>query len=249
MHKIEREADVAEPRQGGRKPQEKARSKDAEHNERRRESPDKRPAEAQDVDSGFGEQQPEKAAGCHEEAYRQKETGKPSRGEYPVNAPAKVVQKDTQSEFQHHGTAVKGKRRKICSRQLRHGHQEHEQAAAEKPSVPAADAQRREKEQVKEDFAVYRPADAHERLNNVVSDVEREEEKAFDQKCRACLAFGEQPGKQKQRKKGGKCHKPVQRYDADKPFQEKVRGVLMGGKHDHKAADAEKNIHAESAAV
>ena len=105
------------------------------------------------------------------------------------------------------------------------------------------------KQKVEKHFAVYGPADAHQGLEDAASDVKGDEQKAFYEKYRLRRSLLKHAGEQHKDCPGKKGHDIVKGKDADQSFSEKKTGVLMGGKHNHKAADAEKNIHAEGSAV
>ena len=112
-----------------------------------------------------------------------------------------------------------------------------------------ADAHGNEKQNIEENFTIYRPTDTHERLQHSAADVERDEEKAFHEKGDFRPALLKHAGKQQQKQEGTHGHKIIRRQDTDKPLSQKVCGVLVGGEHYHEAADAEEDIHTESAAV
>ena len=112
-----------------------------------------------------------------------------------------------------------------------------------------ADPERYIKYKIKENFTIYRPADPKQRLENTASDVERNEEKALQQKARVCLCLCEQSGCEQQKDIGCERHQPVKRKDSDEPLGKKVIGAFLRGKKDHESADAEKNVNTEGSAV
>ncbi len=112
-----------------------------------------------------------------------------------------------------------------------------------------ADAHGNGKQEIEEYFTVYRPADAHQRLQYAAADVERKEEETFQKKYGICPGLFEHPGEQQQEQKGSQGHKVVKGQNPYQPFSQKKTAVRMGGEQDHKPADTKKDIYAESAAV
>ena len=130
-----------------------------------------------------------------------------------------------------------------------HCNENRQEQAAEQPAEPVADTHGNHEQYVEEDFAVYRPADAQERLNRSSADVEGDEEQAFQEKDRIRPGLFEHARKQQQEQEGARCHQVVQGEDTDQPFSQEMPASAVGGEHDHKAADTEEDVHAESAAV
>ena len=112
-----------------------------------------------------------------------------------------------------------------------------------------ADAHGYHEQYVEKYFTVHRPSDPHERLHRPCADVKGEEEEAFQEIDGIRPGLLEHAREEQQEQEGARCHQVVQGEDTDQPFSQEMPASAVGGEHDHEAADAEKDVHAESAAV
>lgn len=106
-----------------------------------------------------------------------------------------------------------------------------------------------EKQYIKEYFAIYRPTNAHQRLQNAASDIKGDKQETLYEKYRVGFGLFKHSRKQYQQQEGAKCHQIIQGKNADKPFSKEIFGMMVCGKHNHKAADDKKNINSKGAAV
>lgn len=90
-----------------------------------------------------------------------------------------VIAEDSQYEVRHHGRAVEGHRRGSVRQDAGQGHDAKEQAATDQPPMPITQFHGEPEDQIKEDFAVNRPADAEQGLQDASANVKGYEEQAF----------------------------------------------------------------------
>lgn len=86
-----------------------------------------------------------------------------------------VIAENAQHKFQHDIIPVETKRGKIMRQHLIEQNQKSEEAAANQTAVSVADMECQIKKQIKKDFAVHSPADAHQGLQNSAADIEGNE--------------------------------------------------------------------------
>ena len=212
-------------------------------------APYQRPAETKRIDTGLGDEQQQENDASQQGAEKAAGAGQFPAAVHIVQGGGNIVGQDTKDKFQHNRISVKGQGGKGGMGQLGGACHKQEQGAAQEPPVPMADVEGEEEEQIKKQLAVYSPAHAHQGLERAVPNVEGDKKQALYQKGRVGPALGKHTGKQEDKPIGAQGHQVIQGQNPDKPFPQKEFCGAVGGKHNHEAAEAEKNIHAESAAV
>lgn len=249
MHQIQREADVPQLCEYGWHFQVQAHNEEAQYNDQGRNAPQKRSAEAQNVYHGFGNQETEKTQGSDGQTEGQTNTGQLFGGISVPNESANVVCQYPENKFQHDRVSVEGQGSKVYGQQPGQRYQKHEKNAAYKASVFMADVESRKEKEIEKNLTIYGPAYTHQRLQNSFADIEGNKQKAFEQKYGICFTLGEHTRKEQEQDIGSQSHGIIKRQDANQPFGKKMLCTSVGGKHNHKAADTKKDIHAESAAA
>lgn len=249
MEQIKGKADVSQTHERCGKTAAQFQYKKGKHQSDGGQSPDKQPAEAENVDGRL----------CRKERHKQTYDEENDCGGHDarqlfcvqeaIQSPCGVIAKDTEDKFQHDRIAVKGKKHAGGRKKLRRRDDTRQQTGADKTAQAVADPQGKPEQHIKEKLTVDRPADTHQRLDDTAPYIKGNKQHAFDKKDRLRSADGKLTRENEQQKEGACCHKLVQRQNADQPSDEEMRGAFVRGKHNHKAADAEKDVDAESAAV
>ena len=233
MYQIDGVAHVAQPYAPGRHFPLKSKHKEAKHQHKAWDTPEENSSESQDIDVFLGK----------EENTEKKQRGQGAKGGKKAGQASAAV------ETVYASGCIIGKGRKGNGEQIVESNKGAKKPAADQSPESVAYVKGNKKQKVEKHFAVYGPADAHQGLEDAAADVKGDEQEAFYEKYGLRRSLFKQAGEQHKDCPGKKGHDIVKGKDADQSFSEKKTGVPMGGKHNHKAADAEKDIHAEGPAV
>lgn len=249
MYQIDGVAHVAQPYAPGRHFPLKSKHKEAKHQHKAWDTPEENSSESQDIDVFLGKEENTEKKQRGQGAQGGKKAGQASAAVETVYASGCIIAENPQEEFQHDRISVKGKGSKGNGEQIVESDKGAKEPAADQSPESVAYVKGNKKQKVEKHFAVYGPADAHQGLEDAAADVKGDEQEAFYEKYGLRRSLFKHAGEQHKDCPGKKGHDIVKGKDADQSFSEKKTGVPMGGKHNHKAADAEKDIHAEGPTV
>ena len=179
MHEVDRKADVAKGDEFLPHRNVKAGCVETEYDKQGGESPDKGSSKLQDVGGLFRHHESRKEYGG------KGKRGVRNRGRHlsfdgqGVDPAREAVSCHTPDEVEHNCISVEIQRSKMDAGQLIEDNEADDKSGGNQSAIFPAAFQRSKENQIEEYLAVYRPADAHQGLQDAATDVERDEEQTF----------------------------------------------------------------------